>query len=69
MIYCEVVQNIKCLKCKNVSNTMVRIGVFKMCKECWSVEFNVNSFDKIKNIILYENYLAWLKIYRKEFSE
>ena len=57
-IKCKVVEHEPCLCCGALETTMVKIGVFTMCLQCWQKEFNQTEIP-IKSEA-YQNYVAWL---------
>lgn len=65
MIECKAFSNNACLGCGKVNPTMVRVGVFTMCLECFVAEFGV-VVEISPDSKLGSNYYDWLKIYQQK---
>lgn len=57
-IKCKLIEYEPCIKCGAIESSMVNIGAFMMCMQCWQEEFNTTEIATHKSD--YENYIAWL---------
>jgi hypothetical protein len=67
MIRCKAFSNSACLKCGKVNSTMIRVGVFTMCIDCFVAEFGVVS-EISPNSVLCHEYYIWLKRYQQKIE-
>lgn len=65
MIECKAFSNSACLKCGKVNPTMIRIGVFTMCLECFVTEFGIVTEISLDSVLCHEYYI-WLKRYQQK---